>query len=141
MPKIKDKIYGELEWDELGEAWFRKGVEFAPNLLITIFIPCLQNDFLAVRQTHRLYEKIRHEKEKINAILVKEFHAEYNKEYRKKGDKYLKENEFLTQIKLDSITLDDDGTANLFFETDLFDDFTPIINLDKNGDFIDAELA
>lgn len=143
---ITDKVYGKLTWDEdFYEGWNGK-VEFEPNLWVEIsvwnFDPM---DFLAVRQTHKMYEKIRARKDKIFEFLADDLHEDYNDEWRKDGEKWVKRPAFLEKLKKEltwhSISFNEDGTAYIMFHTDLFDDYTIILNLDKNGDFVDVELA
>ncbi len=143
---INDKIYGKLTWDEdFGESWNGK-VELEPNVPVETsvwnFDPM---DFLAVRQTHKIFQKIQADKAKILEFLADDLHAQYNDEWRKPGEKWLNRAAFLEKLKQesawDSISFNEDGTAYIMFKTDLFDSYTPILNLDKNGDCADVELA
>ena len=143
---IIDKLYGKLAWDEeLGEGW-TGSVEFEPGASVKISVWRLDPmDFTAVRRTHRIFEKIQREKAKIIEFLADDLHKDYNQEWRKSGEKRLDRAELLDKLKREleweSVSFQQDETLYIIFKTEMFDGFTPIVNLDKNGDCVDAELV
>lgn len=146
MATINDKIYGKLEWDlNYSEGWSGK-IEFESGVWIEFSIWCDDPlDSLIVRQTHSIYEKIRCDKEKIMDFVGKELHQEYNEEHRKEGEKYLNFAEFSRKLYADltwhAISFDADKTSTIYFHTDLFNTYSPVVNLDENGNLLDLELV
>ena len=101
-------------------------------------------DFTAVRRTHRIFEKIQREKAKIIEFFAADLHKDYNQEWRKSGEKRLDRAELLEKLReelvLKSISFNEDETSYIMFRTEMFDSYTPIVNLDKNGECTDVDL-
>ena len=71
MPKLQDKTYGEMKWDDEEFCWFSL-VEVVPGDQIKVCVYAETSSvFLAVRNTHQTYNRLRF-------ILMRKFSRKTN---------------------------------------------------------------
>lgn len=145
IPKLSDKIYGRMSWDELSE---REGYWFAPmelagkkfDLLVYADSPL---DFLAVRMTHPTYQKLLNDLNSIREKMIARILENSRELFKKKRHRYVAGETLKRSLDLYCIKIFQDLSAEVEFagpeEEEMDEIFYAVINVE--GNVIDAGIS
>ncbi len=142
MATLRDKIYGEMNWDDETFCW----ISFIENVPNEEFQICVYAetplDFLAVRNTHQTYERLIGEISQIRHRAMREIIENNNRISPKKRERRIVANIIEKELKLGSIEIFDDLSADVFFDSDIFDEGELIkAVIGANGEFLKAVVT
>lgn len=127
-PKLKDKIYGEMfweEWDEDEAYWYapmKIGSERTFSLLIRADS---QMDFLTVRSTHSTYQKLLENLDSIRDEMVKDIMENSLRLFKKKRQRISAGEAIKKDLRLFSIKIFSDLSAEVGFVGNFAEDEDP----------------
>ncbi|CAN5265389.1 hypothetical protein BH20ACI1_BH20ACI1_11360 [soil metagenome] len=144
--KLKDKIYGEMfweEWDEFQSFWYAPMTIEADgkfDLLIHADSPL---DFLAVGGTHKTFYKLLEDMPSIRKKTVRDLVENGEITFPKSKHKKTAMEMLEKELKLISIKIFGDLSAEIIFDAEMFDETDDVIFtlIDKDGEFIEAEIS
>lgn len=142
MATLRDKIYGEMNWDDESFCW----VTFIENVPNEEFQVCIYAetplDFLAVRNTHQTYERLIGEISRIRQWAMREMIENNNRISSKKRERKLIANIIGKELKLGYIEIFDDLSAEVYFDSDIFVEGELIkVVIGANGEFLKAVVT
>lgn len=147
QPKLKDKVYGEMFWDDLDEDeafWYapmKTGAGEQFDLLIRAYS---QADFLAVAGTHSTYRKLLENLDAVRDSMIAEILEKSRKLFKKKRQRASFGKMIKSDLRLFSIKIYEDLSAEVRFVEKVGEDEDPdetfYALLDKNGEVIEAGI-
>ncbi len=142
MATLRDKIYGEMNWDDESFCW----VTFIENVPNEEFQVCIYAetplDFLAVRNTHQTYERLIGEISRIRHWAMREIIENNNRISSKKRERKVMANIIEKELKLGYIEIFDDLSAEVYFDSDIFVEGELIkVVIGANGEFLKAVVT
>lgn len=142
MATLRDKIYGEMNWDDESFCW----VSFIENVPNEEFQICVYAetplDFLAVRNTHQTYERLIGEISRIRQRAMREMIENDKRLSPKKRERKVMANIIEKELKLASIEIFEDLSADVFFDSDIFVEGELIkVMIGANGEFLKAVVT
>jgi len=147
QPKLKDKIYGQMYWDDIGDDtfWFARMIDESGSDFDVLIYAESPVDFLVVSRTHSTYKRLI---ENITDILDKTVDKilENSRELFKKQRQRKGTGNFIKKtLRLYSIKIYPDLSATVEFTEKISEDEDPeeIFFADFNGEgkFIDAGVS
>jgi hypothetical protein len=139
-----DEVLGALTWNEDLE-WWEGQTQLTPGHPIQFSISQEEVDAAAqptaeVQQARRVIAFLREHEEEARVVAADEVLELYNLEWNE-GDP-LSEEEFMSRLTLDDISIAFDGSAELFYKDDgLFAGHTLLVTISAEGTFEDADIA
>jgi hypothetical protein len=146
-PKLKDKLYGEMfweEWDE-GEAYWYTPIKDESGERFELLIRAdSQADFLSVAATHSAYKKLLGNINSIRDRTVGEIMENSTRLFKKKRQRRFIGEEIKKHLKLFSIKIYPDLSAMIEFTGNVSEVEDPeeifYALVDDEGDFIEAGI-
>ena len=146
-PKLKDKIYGEMfweEWDEDEAYWYapmKIGSERTFSLLIRADSPL---DFLTVRHTHSTYQKLLENLDSIRDEMVEDIMEHSLRLFKKKRQRISVGESIKKDLRLYSIKIFSDLSAEVEFVGNFAEDEDPdetfYALIDTEGNVMEAGI-
>lgn len=143
QPKLKDSVYGEMFWEDESEWWFAR-VEDKRHGGFEIMIHCESPlNFFAVRNTHSTFRKLLDEIPSIKRKSVRELFENEEVRFQKARHKSQAAEMVEQKLELFSITIYEDLSAEVVFDSEMFDDTDEFVfaHVDENGDLLEAAIA
>lgn len=138
---IVDPVLGELHWDKQLE-WWRSELKFRPGQTVKVSI--LESDPGPVIETRRaMFLRVRDGESTLRAQTATQMleMAEDWRDADEEPDPITPES-FASRVKLQAITLYDDGSAELYYDDDeIFAGHTIVVQLNPNGELEAANIA
>lgn len=147
QPKLKDKIYGQMYWDDIGDDafWFAKIIDESESDFDVLIYAESPVDFLAVSRTHSTYKRLI---ENITGILDKTVDniLENSRElFKKQRQRKGAGNNIKKNLRLYCIKVYPDLSATVEFTEKVSEDEDPeeifFADFDEEGKFIEAGVS
>lgn len=142
MPKLKDKVYGEMIWeqweDDLG-VWYSRMKDDEYEMYEIYIHAKSPMDFLAVGRTHKTYQNLM-----LNLPFIQTQAAQYffkNSDiFPKKKERYYVSRIFSEMLEMISITIYEDLSSEIHFLATVLEenDSTMVALVNPQGEFIEA---
>lgn len=146
-PKLTDKIYGQMfweDWDE-DEAYWYAPVEIEGERVSLLIEADSPMDFFAAARTHSTYQRILQTKNSIRAEMVAEVLENSRELFKKKRQKISAGETISKNLKLFSIKIFQDLSAEINFVGNYPEDEDPdetfYALIDDKGKLIDAGIS
>ncbi len=146
QPKLKDKLYGEMFWEEVDEFhrfWFARMTDAAGERFELLIHADSPVDFLAVGMTHKTFRELLEQMASIRRKTVRDLIDNEEIAFEKTRHKKSATEMIEKTLKLFSIKIFGDLSAKICFDSEMFDETDEMIFtlIDKNGEFLEAEIG
>jgi hypothetical protein len=146
-PKLKDKIYGELsweDWDENEAYWYASMEDKSGNSYSLLISADSQLDFWAVRSSHPTFLKIHENLNSIRDEMIYEILENSRRLFKKKRQRDSAGETFKKKLKLFSIKIYSDQTSQVDFVGNFAENGDPDESfyavLDQEGNLVDVGI-
>ena len=141
QPKLKDGLYGQMIWDDEEFCWLAT-IENVPNENFQVYVYSDSPlNFLAVRNTHRAYQRLIGDLASIRRQAMREM-IETNKNIpaKKRERKFIAE-VIEKELKVFSVSIYKDLSSAIHFDAEIFEEEFIVAFIGANGEFLEARLS